>query len=497
MYVALCTFDHHFQDVFNKLVVGGADRTLVKCLDNAVADPKRREAIDPICNLLLMLYRCGDDQFQDSVAIVGGDLFPSLLAVMFVQDSKEELRGSAQVLMERLNKMKLDLRDVPWSHSLLDIFQEVIDAVDPSTHVEPLSFVMTWLVEGLLLRRENNKIFLMEHPGIFNSVVTKFANSFQPGCVMNHNVSKCMKILALSSTNRNMMFRQVDLFRLLFLLSHDERVEIRKEVLETLTLASLDQVGRTKTLEYLDHRFVDFSIEALDHEALLRCSLQFIELLAKHVPGKKLLSKRPTLLLELTKVVTIEEKELSLLAAQTVAQFAKSLSVNHGKGDLLDAILSLCKSKDHRIRYQGTQTLLDQCQSRPGCSFFVVHASDATAVLAKLVVDRNSEVRALATEIVANLASSPLNVRALAAHRPMLDALAVTATRGCEPSNEKPRQNAVAAILHVVVHHRSIEAVAKQNSIVQSLSQYGLSVDKDPILRQAALRSVACLSSYI
>jgi hypothetical protein len=497
--VALCTFDHQYQDVHNKLVVGGADRTLVKRLDNAVADPEKREAIDPICRLLLMLYRCGDDQFQDSVAIVGGDLFPPLLATVFLKDGKEELcTASAHALMQRLNRMKLDLRDVPWSHSVLDLFREVIDVVDPSTHVEPLSFVMTWLVEGLLLQRENNKLFLMEHPGIFDSTVTKFASTFRPGCAVNLQVSKFMKILALGTENRAAMVQRLDFFRLLFLLSHDECVELRKEVLETLTLTSLDRVGRTKTLEYLDHRFIDFSIEALDNTALLSDSLQFIDVLARHVPGKILLSQRPALLSELTKQATLgEENEHSLMAAQAVVRFAKSLSVNHGKGDLLDAILSLCKAKDHRIRYEGTHALLEQCQSRPGCSFFIVHVSEATTILARLVVDENSEVRTLAAEVVANLASSPLNVRALAGHKPLLNALAATATSVCKPLNEKAQQHAIAAILHVVVHHRSIEAVAKHNNVIRSLSEHGFSPDKDQMLKQAAPRVVACLSSYI
>lgn len=496
IYVALCTFDHDYQDVHNKLVVAGGDRTLVKCLDNAVTDPTNREAIDPICKLLLMLYRCGDDQFQDSIAIVGGDLFPPLLATVFLEDGETKVCESAQALMQRLNRMKLDLRDVPWSHSLLHLFHEVIEAVDPSTHVQPLSFVMTWLVEGLLLPRENNKLFLMEHPGIFECIVTKFATSFRGACPINLNVSKFMKILARAAANRRVMVQRLDFFRLLFLLSLDESVATQQEVLETLTLTSLDQVGRTKIIEYLDHKFVDFSIEALENTALVSDSLHFIDVLAQHVSGKILLSKRPALLPRLTKQAILEEKEYSLLAAQTVVRFAKSLSVNHGKGDLLDSLLSLCKAKDHRIRYEGIHALLDQCQSRPGCSFFIVHVSEATIILAKLVIDEDTEVRRLAAELVANLAASPLNVRALAKNGPLLSALAATATRVCQPSNEKAQQNAVAAILHVVVHHRSIEAAAKDNSIVRPLSEYGLSGDKRQILKQAAVHGVACLSSY-
>jgi hypothetical protein len=182
-------------------------------------------------------------------------------------------------------------------------------------------------------------------------------------------------------------------------------------------------------------------------------------------------------------------------AAQVVVQLAKSLSVNNGKGDLLDAILDLCNAKDIRIRVEGANALLAQAQSRPACSFFIVHVPEATAMLAKmLLLSNEGQIRGIAAEIVASLASSPLNVKALARNTALLNALAANATTISEPVNERAQRHAVIAILRLVVHHRSFEAMAQQDNIVQSLCEFGSSGDQGQKLKQAALRGDACLS---
>lgn len=491
---ALEICDHYFEDIHNKLVVGGADKTLVSRLDAAVADPTKHKAIDPICKLLLMIYRCGEHQFQDSIAIVGGELFPPLLATIFLSNTNKAIYNSAIALMDRLVRNRIDLRDVPWSRSLLDLFQEIIETADLGTHGEPISFVVTWMVEGLLLQRENNKIFLMQHRSLFESIVTKFANTFRPGCKVNVPVCRFMQILAIPPLNRLVMVKSLHFLRLLFLLLHDDCVETKKIVFEILTQLSLDRVGRTRIFAFLDHKFLELATKALDNSNLCEHSLSFIGVLVVHIPGKILSNKRPNLVRDLTKQAMLGEAH-SQQAAQVFVQFAKSLSINNGKGDLLDAILELCNAKDIRIRVEGTNALLFQAQSRPACSFFIVHVPEATAMLANMLqLSNEGEIRGIAAEIVASLAASPLNVKALARNTSLLNALAANATTNSEPINERAQRHAVVAILRLVVHHRSFQAVAQEDNIVQSLCEFGSTVDQAQKLKEAALRGDACLS---
>lgn len=461
---ALVAFNHDFQDVHNKLVISGMDRVLVECLDAAVRDPKRIEAIEPICQLLLMLYRCGDEQFQDSIAIVGGDLFPPLLASVFIKDWKDKQCPSAMALMERMNQIELGLRDVPWSHSLLEIFREVIDNVDPTSHVEPLSFIMTWLVEGLLLRTKTNKHYLMNHPGIFDSIVTKFAETFRPGCPVNLNLSRFTRILSEAPANRSIMVQRSEFLRLVFLLYHDNCVNTKIEVFKTLALVALDQTGRAKVFAFLDHKFIDISIQTLDNPDLASCSLTFLNVIALHISGKVILSKRPALLTDLAKHANLEAGH-SILAAAAIGQLSKTLSVNSRTEEcgLLDTVLQLCSAKDHRVRLIGACTLLDQVQNRPACGFFLVHVPEATDALATMAKDDNTDVRAMAAMVLAKLASSPLNIQAIARNKLLLGALAETAIRPSAHSKDTAaQQHAVFAILRLVMRQRPIETVAKQ-----------------------------------
>jgi hypothetical protein len=419
-----------------------------------------------------------------------------LLATLFIDDSNVET--SAVDLMQRLNQIKLNLKDVPWSDSLLDLFREVVDNVDPNSNVAPVSFILTWLLEGLLLHSESNKLFMMSRTGCFDSIVTKFATTFRPGCRVNQNVSRLLNILSQVGANRPVMVQQRDFFRLLFLLLLDNKMETKVEIFKTLALTALDPVGRTRIFTFLNHKFIDLSIRALDDQQLVSSSLKFVYVLALHMSGKSLLSKRPALLAELTKQAMIR-KEHSILAARVIGSISKTLPVNScsSEVDLLDALLQLCSAEDCKIRYEGACALLNQVQSQPVCSFFIAHVPEAKDVIAKIAEDDDSAVRALAAEIISNLASSPLNAKTLAENRPILDALVKNATRPRDESNETAQKHAVAAILRLVVQQRSIKTVAKQQHVVRSLSEYGSSGNKDQTLRQAALRGVVCLSSYI
>lgn len=495
LYSAVPLFNHNFQEVHNKLVVSGADKVLVACLDSAVADPSLRTAIDPTCRLITMIFRCGDAQFQDSMSIVGGDLFPPLLATLFLNESETPCPVSAFSLMRRLNQVRLDLRDVPWSRSLLSLFREAIMVVDPCENLEPLSFVMTWLVDGLLLQSDHNKFYLMEHPKFFDAVVDKFSSTFRPGRHVNHQVAKFTKFLALATVNRAKMVEKVNFFCLLFLLSHDDSVECRGQVLETLKLVALDRGGRHKVMKYLEHKFVDVSVEALQDRELQNAALQLILILATSDAEKVLLSRHPELLTELTSIV-YAQTPCSLLAAQVAARLTANLSVHNGKANALNTVLRLCSSENPLIRREGACVLWEQARKSQACSFFIVHVPEALATITAMAADIDLEVRAAAIEIVVTLASNPLNVRALASSRELLSILAESVVAPCDPTFQHAKKQAIVSILRLVVHRKSLAVIAKQENIVRSLAEYGESAEKNDRLKQAALRGVASLTSY-
>lgn len=496
---ALEIFSHSFQSVYNKLVVSGTDLVLVECLEKVLTDGNMRQAVPPICQLLLRLYYCEHEQFQDSIAIVGGDLFPPLLATVFIGATEhEEFTTPAKNLLKKVDKMSIDFRDVPWAHSLLDTFQEVAESASPETHLKPLSFFMQWLVEGIPLKTESNKSFVMKHPEFFDSIAANFSSDFRPGRPLNVYVSRFIKLLSQSTSSRSRLIQKRGVFQLLLLLFCDNNVESKTEVVETLALIALDRSGRTKILVSFDHTFFELSQQALGIPELAPLTLAFLNVLLLHFPANLFMTRWTRLLPQLTKQAALE-KVWSLLAAQAISCISRTALVGSRRGeeDLLDALIQLCGSTNARVRYEGASALLHQVQSQPTSAFFIVHVSEAKDALASMALDEDSAVRAVAVETLSTLASSPLNVNALAKNQMIVDALARNAMKQSQGSKEKIQQHAIVAILRLVVQRRSIAIVAKQSHVVRSLTEYGSSSHTDQLLKTAALRAVTCLSPYI
>eukprot|EP00934_Nitzschia_sp_Nitz4_P002623 Nitzschia sp. Nitz4//scaffold62_size106224//27228//28825//NITZ4_004346-RA/size106224-snap-gene-0.111-mRNA-1//1//CDS//3329555826//2613//frame0 len=472
---AVPLFDHYFVDVHNKLLVGGADKVLVACLDFAVADEATREAIDPICQILSMIYRCDNDYFQDSISIVGGELFPPLLATLFFNRSEFPCPDSASSLMRRLNQVQLDLRDVPWACSLLGLFRDVIGVVDPDKNVQPLSFVMGWLVEGLLLRSDHNKYFLMQQHQFFDVVIQKFSSTFQPGRAVNLQVAKFLRILSMATVNRMLMTENFVFFKLLFLLSHDTSKECLLEVLETLKLAAVDKAGRKKVRNFLGNKFVSTAVTGLDDPVLRTVSVQLLSVLSINDGENVLITKHPEVV-EKLRCLAICPSQCSVVAAQTLAQVVSNTPPKIQKVDMIKAILSLCASDEPRVRCEGSFALLQQVRRSPASSFLVVHDSEAMSSITSLAADEDATVRTGGIEILAWLSSNPLNMLALARDSRILETLAANAVANVDPSLQRIREQAEASLARLAKNQRSRVALAKQNRVVHLLSEMGILV---------------------
>lgn len=458
---ALRLFDHENSKVHNKLIVAGADRVLAGQLEIAVVNPHRRHGIIPLCRLFLMLYRCDDEHFQDSLAVVGGSLFPSLLAASYTDEFVTARDGPIRKLIQRVEDIRIDLRDVPWAGRILEYCIDIIEKEQlPSIGEEnSLSFVLSWLVDGVLTKRENNKRFIMSHPALFDCIVQKFASNFSPACPENLQVSRFGKTMALATSNRLIMVRKNSYLQLLFLLLHDEETATRVTVYETLALLSLDKAGRNKIFSFLDHKIVDMSIKALRQRETTSGALAFLEVLIKHFTSKIILFACPKLPNELA-WVSNQDETWSLQAAQALRQLSVTMSLSAGGSELLDCLLQLCDATDPIIRYEGVRTLYDQCVSSPGCEYFVVRVG-AVSKLASMASDADGNVKALTIELVEKLASRNLNARPLAKHKHLLAALAAAATSSDSTHCKKTQRNAMTALLHLVMYQKPANNVEK------------------------------------
>lgn len=406
-------FDHHWEEVHNRLVVFGADRILVGCLERAVSGSTRRYEIAPICTILNLLYRCSNEHFQDSLAIVGGNLFPPLLATMFLDEVEGVDHNPAVLsLVHKLNCIQVELRDVPWSHSLLESFREVVEKVEPSSNIETLSLMLNWLTDGLLPQMQENKRFLLDNPSFFETLLERFSLTFQPGYETNQAIGKLLKILAFVAVNRSSMVKRMDFFRLLFLLLHDTCPKTQVLVFETLQLAALDKTGRQHILSFLENRIIEKSIEALEVPTLQVPALRLVHVLLSFDDSRERLASSQPALLNQLRSLTKKESQVSLVAAQSLSRLVSTIPVTTTGANILDDILHMCSSENTLIRREGSVSLMKQANSL-ACAFLMVRSPATHAVLWKTANDEDMKVRLTCKKTIKILCSNRLNMMVL------------------------------------------------------------------------------------
>jgi hypothetical protein len=493
----VAAFDHNVATLHNQLVKAGAPSVLLRCLERALEDEKRRDEVDPICQLLCMLYRCSDRQAEDSLVAVGGELYPFLIAILFLGKTRQvwKVPESAYQLIHRLRTLEVNLRAMRHSGPLLRLFREVIENVDVSVDLEPLYHVMELL--ATLSRNSESKTLVIDYPGLFDSVVLKFSNSFRPGRKVNRGVIHFLHALALSSRNKGIMVEKHEFFRLLFLLLHDDDVDTRRETLVTLKLIAMENFGRSTLFVYWGHRFVDSLIRSVRIEEVAVASLEvLIQLICRDTA--MMMCKHKDLLDRLTCLASAKSgiTQSSPLAAHAIKRLSTYVPLN-GKGmwALLEAIVQLSSSEHHRIRLWGARAFVEQSQM-PACSFVIMRTPHVVDLITELLMDENPTVKSNAIAAVFNLACSPMNLRVMGRNRLLMDALADAIT-DCKQVDDAARRQAVLTILCLANHQKSMKMVAKQHNVVASLSRYGVSADEDKDLKKAALHGVIWLVPHM
>jgi hypothetical protein len=293
-----------------------------------------------------------------------------------------------------------------------------------------------------------------------------------------------------------MMVEKAEFMQLLLLLLRERNMNTRREAILTAKLIAIENFGRSRLFVHGGKLFVDAISESIQYMEVKVASLEvLVHLICRETA--MIICKHGSLLNLLTSIASdISCIKSALLAAQTIKRLSTHIPVSgKGKGALLEAMVHLLSSENHRIRYWGARAFLEQSQMQ-ACSFFMMRAPHVVKILADLAMDENPAVKASGIAIVLNLASNPLNLRILAKNRVLLDALACAVVE-CGQVDDVTRRNAVLAILHLANHQKSKKMVAKQHNIVASLSRYGVSQDDDTELKSAALHGVIWLAPHM
>jgi hypothetical protein len=447
--------------------------------------------------LLCLIFRCSDKHAALSINAIGGDLYPLLIAILFLDKNLPgwNVPNSAYQLINRLNTLEVALHSMNASKHLLQFCRGIIENCDVDIDARPLSHVIGLL--AAISRQCENKTVVMDQPGLFHSLVSKFAKSFRLDHRCNFEVAKLLHALAWNQRNKSEMVQKPEVFNLLLQLIHESSMDTCLEALAALRHVTIENFGISKLVEQRAlKKFGEALVESLETKELQEASLEvMIHLVCRETAIK--LYKNENLLHRLIDLASTKpDTTPAVLAAQVIKRIATYIPISgRGKEVLLEAIIQLTSSTNQRIRYWGVQALVESSQD-PACSFLLMRTPVVAKVLSNLLVDYNPTVKASAIAAVLNLASNPINLRVLAKKGALLEALATTVA-GRGRVDDIARRQAVLAFLFLANHNKSKKIVAKQHNVVASLSKYGVSEDDDRELKNAALHGVIWLASHM
>jgi hypothetical protein len=491
--IALLAFDHDVGKVHDQLVQAGAATVLMRCLDRAMGEEDGWEEVDPICQLLCMSFRCSDQQGAQSFTGIGAELCPLLFSVLFISNSYPSLETppSALQLLRRLATLEVNVPAMSSSAQLLRCFRQIIEVCDIQTDRERLVDVLHVLV-GLSQHRAS-KEFIMDSPGLCDSIVSRISESCRPGCELNLETANLLRNLAYHPGNKATMAGKKGLIKLLVLLAGDRKVETRLAAIESLKHLASDGHGRSKLASQCKGKLLKTLFDATGYEETQEQALETMMSFVSRSTAFDM-CKDEKLLLMLTNLASCgSDSKSSTIAAQTVKRLATHVPANHAShGALLDVILKMASSEFHRIRFWGAKAFVEQSLI-PGSSFFMVRIHQVVQTLTQLARDDNVDVQAAAVEALQNLAADTTNVKRLAMDSDLLEVF-VSNAEGSGEILAAARRHAVQALLSLASHRSTKRRIAKQYGLVASLSRYAMSEDNDDELKRAAIHGVILLA---
>lgn len=492
--IALLAFDHDVEKVHDQLVQAGAATVLMRCLDRAMGEEDGWEEVDPICQLLCMSFRCSDQQGAQSFTDIGAELCPLLFSVLFISNSYPSLETppSALQLLRRLATLEVNLPAMSNSAQLLRCFRQIIEECDIQTDRERLVDVVHVLVG--LSQHMASKEFIMDSPGLCDSIVSRISESCRPGCELNLETANLLRNLAWHPGNKATIAGKKALVKLLVLLAGDRKVETRLAAIETLKHLASDGYGRSKLASsQCKGRLLKALFDATGCEETQEQALETMMSFVSRSTAFDM-CKNEKLLLMLTNLASCgSDSKSSTIAAQTVKRLATHVPANHASHSaLLDVILTMASSEFHRIRFWAAKAFVEQSLI-PGSSFFMVRIHQVVQTLTQLARDQNVDVQAAAVEALQNLAADTTNVKRLAMDSDLLEVF-VSNAEGSGEVLAAARRHAVQALLSLASHRSTKRRIAKQYGLVASLSRYAMSEDNDDELKRAAIHGVILLA---
>jgi hypothetical protein len=482
--VAMVELDHHDFGLHNQFVECGLALVLTRCLARAIClQDQHFHQIEPICRLLVIIFRCHTQVATATVQEIAGELYPLLLNLPFLA-----LPSSVLHLIERISCLPVFFSNpsLVLRHFRESVVLRRTYELDTNGQCDVMSSFFC-LIKGLTNVTKSRHLIIDSPSLLLNQILD--ASRCSCSDAFSRKAIHFILLLAQDSHGRVRLAENKRFRTLIVALLSCGVVGNIKRALSLIGRVSADRSARK--LMSMD-KFEIF-------DAMIKCekTCSIAELRDTYILTVRKLISPDTANSELVDSILNNENASNLLIARCVYRLSAVGLLVSGKGmdRLLDAILKATGSASRQERYIGARALLQQSQNE-GCSFFLMRTSSVINVVTSLIKDdRVQTIRAVGVRIAKNIASCSLNHRIFCRQGELLAALCVAATCAISQSWCLARQDAVKALLHVAEAPNS--TIAKQHNFVSTLAKYGLQKYDDEAENEIQKRALQCVLKLI
>jgi hypothetical protein len=493
--MALIAYDHRHTRVHDELVQAGAATVLTRCIQKAFYGAAEWEELNQLCQLLVFVFRCSDEQACKSFETIGTELMSLVFRILLEDTFQAVMRTTPSSFCEligRLSDLSVSLEKTARKEQSMRLLQQILRGTDVSgmnVRVEAMR-----MLAGVTSHPES-KVFVMESPGLVDDVL---ANVQEPGAIYKMHLQVAMFLcnLAWETRNKSRLTRKSDFIKVLFLVWEHGSNTSRRVVMRTVRHLCSVTESRLSISKYGDSAVLRALAGTAKDNELRTESIETLLCLVGQSTARRIMQE-PELfvLLSSTALTTGGSTSSILAAAQSLKRLASYTTVIEPcYPDLLDAMMNIAVSKDPNVRVWAAKAFKEQ--SRMSMSgFYIARMAQAMCVVAKLARDNSPAVRCSATEAILNLAGDTSNAKRLATNAEVMETFVdnVASIEVCESSG-RAKRNAIMTILTLANHNSAKRRVAKQIGLVASLSRYGVSKDADSELKKTALHGVILLA---
>lgn len=494
--VALIAFDHRVTCNHDFLMRAGAGSVLMGCLARATNGDENWTETSQICQVLNMSFRCSDPCASSCFTLIGAELLPMLISLLFAESNHKELVAIVHLVIRRLAMLDIPFRKITKYERLIGFLHQFV-TMDGTRHRDAVLGALC-AITGLT-RNGSNK-FLAIRPGFLDDIFDKALNEHDPD--IKFELTKLVRNFTREITNKATIAKHNKCVKALIGLCSTSDLSDKSckvpsvvETIATLRQLSVEAQCRAPLVFSEYGALLDVLMAATNSPELQESAVETLKNLACLETARHM-GKHPGLLARLSSIAcNLETRYVAEAAAQTIKRLASYIPVKDRSHELLlDALCRASQSTDHRVRRWVAKAFVEQSKLA-GSSFYIVRNPQVTCILSELAKDLNSKVRAITLECIEKLTSDTSNAKRLAGDANVLDAITENASEpgNCEAAVDA-RRFAVQALLCLASHHSANSKLAKHLGTVESLSKYGVSTDNDVELKRAALHGVILLA---